>query len=104
MFHGNFDSHHPTQYSVDILDLHLYHESDEILEPESQFEVLPHEINLEVIYDQEPGSPLPELETVEDEVDIQQFTSDSSHHPAPLFSEVHDEISYAPAHSSIEKN
>ena len=73
------------QYSVDILDLPLYYESEEILEPESNFEVLPPEINLEIIHGQQPGSPPPELDTVEDEIDKQQFNSDLSPHPAPLF-------------------
>ena len=66
----NFDSHHPTKYSVDILDLPLYYESDKILEPKSHFEVLPPKINPEIIHGQQSGSPQPELNIVEDEVDI----------------------------------
>ena len=80
-----------------------YYETETILEPESNFEVLPPEINLEIIHGQQPGSPPPELGTVDDEIDIQQFDSDLSPHPAPLFHEVQDEIDCAPAHSNIEK-
>ena len=55
--------------------------------PESQFGILPHEINLDVVHGQEPGSPPPRLIAVEDAIDIQQITSDSPYH-TPL----HDEM------------
>ena len=66
----NFDNHHPTRYSLDILDLPLFHDNDEVMDPESQFCTLPHEINLEVIHGQESGSPPPEMSAIEDEIAI----------------------------------
>ena len=30
----NFDSHHPTKYSLDILDLPLFEDNDKVMEPE----------------------------------------------------------------------
>ena len=98
----NFDNHHPTRYSLDILYFPLFHDNDEVTEPESQFYSLPHEINLEVIHGQESGSPPPEMNVIEDEIDIQQITSESPHQTNPLHN-VQDEINLAPNISSMDK-
>ena len=72
----NFDNHHPTRHNIDILDLPLFHETDELMEPESQFSILPNEITLEIIHGQESGDPPSDLNQVEDEIDIQQIIND----------------------------
>ena len=73
-----------------------------MIDSESQFCTLPHEINLEVIHGQEPGTPPPEMIVIEDEIDIQQITSESPHQINPLHN-VQDEINLAPNISSMDK-
>ena len=98
----NFDNHHPTQYSIDILDLPIFYEKDEVMEPESQFCILPNEINLEVIHGQESDNPPPAFDQVEDEIDIQHITSEAPQQDNPLLN-VHDEIHLAPTTTSMKK-
>ena len=64
----NFDSHHPTRHNFGLLDLPLFNEIDDLLEPESQFSILPNEITLEVFHGQESGDSPPELNYVGDEI------------------------------------
>merc|ERR1712074_181399 len=73
----NFDNHHPTQHDIDILDLPLFNETDDLMEPESQFSILPNEITLEVLHGQESDDLPPEHNLVGDEIDIEQITNDS---------------------------
>ena len=98
----NFDNHHPTQYSIDILDLPIFDEKDDVMEPESQFCTLPNEINLEVIHGQESDNPPPAFNQVEDEIDIQHITSEAPQQDNPLLN-VHDEIYLAPTTTSMKK-
>ena len=72
------------------------------MEPESQFCTLPNEINLEIIHGQESDSPPPDFNQVEDEIDIQQITSESPHQINHLHN-VQDEINLAPNISSMDK-
>ena len=88
----NFDNHHSNSLSIGVLDLPLYHNDEEIIDPESNFSFLPHEITLEVLHGQEPSSPPPELNTVHDEIEVQHPTSEHSHHQDPAFTEIKDEI------------
>ena len=55
-----------------------------------------------MIHGQEPGTPPPEMIAIEDEIDIQQITSESPHHINPLHN-VQDEINLAPNISSMDK-
>merc|ERR1712105_248510 len=96
----NIDNHHTTKYSIDVLDLPLYHENDEVMEPESQFCTLPNEITLEIIHGQESGDPSPILNQVDDENDIQQFTNETPQLGNP-FLDIHDEIYLAPTTTSM---
>ena len=80
----------------------LYHENDEVMEPESQFCTLPNEITLEIIHGQESGDPPPGLNQVDDEIDMQQFTSDLPQQDNPLL-DVQDEIDLAPTTTSMLK-
>ena len=66
------------------------------MEPESNFNSLPHEITLEVIHGQELNTTPTGLHMVNDEIDILQPKSDASFHPAPNFSAVNDEIANLP--------
>ena len=102
MISVSFENNHPTRYNIDILDLPLYHDNDEVMEPESQFCTLPNEINLEVIHGQESGSPPPEMNKIEDEIDIPQVTSESPQQTNPLLN-VQDEINLAPNTTSMDK-
>ena len=97
----NFDNHHPTRHNIDILDLPLFHETDELMEPESQFSILPNEITLEVIHGQESGDPPPEFNHVGDEIDI-QVTNDSPQQDNHLL-DVQDEIGLEPTSTSMLK-
>ena len=62
----SFDSHHLTKHNFGLLDLPLFNETDNLLEPESQFSILPNEITLEVLHGQESGDPPPEHNLVGD--------------------------------------
>ena len=72
------------------------------MEPESQFCTLPNEINLEIIHGQESDSPPPDFNQVEDEIDIQQITSETPQQDNPLLN-VQDEIDLAPTTTSMDK-
>ena len=72
------------------------------MEPESQFCTLPNEITLEIIHGQESGDLPPELNQVEDEIDIQQFTSDPPQQDNPRL-KVYDEIYIALSTTSMLK-
>ena len=63
---------------------------------------MPNEINLEVIHGQESDSPPPAFNQVEDEIDIQQITSETPQQDNPLLN-VQDEIDLAPTTTSMDK-